>query len=168
MLAWWLTPRDEPEPPEVPVATGRLAPSIPGNTPSPGGARTSDARPAAPGTTAAPEDALGAIDPKDAWRAQVASAVGRVARDDLGRRLTPADEQRLVDALASVGPAARSLDREELDPDDPASLERVRRQTQTLVEADRTCRDILGIGVAELLRRLDPSGVEDQGGGATG
>ena len=49
-----------------------------------------------------------------------------------------------------------------LDPDDPASIARVREQTATLVEADRVCRDALGIGVAELIRMLDPSGVEDQ------
>lgn len=112
-------------------------------------------------------DALGAIDPALAWRAQVGRAVERIARERLGRSLAPADEARLLDALKSVGPAARGLDREELDPDDPASIARVREQTATLVEADRVSRDLLGVGVAELLRLLDPSAIEDRGG-ATG
>lgn len=107
--------------------------------------------------------ALGATDPAAAWRGQVARAVERIARERLGHGLAPADQSRLVDALATVGPAARALDRESLDPDDPASIARVREQTAALVAADRTCRDVLGIGVAELLRMLDPAGVEDRG-----
>jgi len=107
--------------------------------------------------------ALGARDPADAWRGQVARALDRIARERLGHGLAPADQTRLVDALATVGPAARTLDRESLDPDDPASIARVREQTAALVSADRICRDVLGIGVAELLRMLDPGGVEDRG-----
>lgn len=107
-------------------------------------------------------EALGAPDPALVWREQVAGALRRIALDRLGHPLAPADEAQVLDALKSVGPAARGLDREELDPDDPASIARVREQTATLVEADRVCRDALGIGVAELIRMLDPSGVEDQ------
>lgn len=110
-----------------------------------------------------PEEALGAVDPREAWRAQVARAVRPVLAEQLGRAPTRGEEEKLVDALASVGPAARVLDRETLDPDDPDSLARVREQTRVLIEADRTCRALAGIGVAELLRRLDPSAVEDQG-----
>ena len=106
-------------------------------------------------------EALGAPDPALVWREQVAGALRRIALDRLGHPLAPADEAQVLDALKSVGPAARGLDREQLDPDDPASLARVREQTATLVEADRVCRDALGIGVAELIRMLDPSGVED-------
>lgn len=110
-------------------------------------------------------EALGASDPAAAWRGQVARAVDRIARARLGRGLAPAEEERLVDALATVGPAARALDREALEPDDPASIARAREQTAALVAADRTCRDVLGVGVAELLRMLDPGGVEDRGAG---
>lgn len=113
-----------------------------------------------------PEEALGAIEPKAAWRAQAWHAVLPLVTERLGRAPTPAEQARLLDALASVGPAARTLDREALDPDDPGSIARVREQTRVLVEADRACRDLLGIGVAELLRRLDPHGIEDQGGSA--
>lgn len=113
-----------------------------------------------------PEEALGAIDPRDAWRAQVARAVRPILAERLGRAPSRAEEAKLVDALASVGPAARVLDREMLDPDDPDSIARVREQTRVLIDADRTCRALAGIGVAELLRRLDPSAVEDQGGPA--
>lgn len=134
---------------------------------APGGESTAPA----PGATAArtpPEQALGALDPKEAWREQVARAVRPVVSERLGRAPTPEEEQRLVDALGSVGPAARTLDREMLDPDDPKSIARVREQTRVLVEADRTCRDLLGMGVAELLRRLDPSSIDDQGSAANG
>lgn len=116
------------------------------------------------GTRTAPEDALGAIDPKAAWRAQAWRAVLPIVTERLGRAPTPDEQRRLLDVLASVGPAARTLDREMLDPDDPRSIARVREQTRVLVEADQTCRALLGIGVAELLRRLDPQRIEDQGG----
>lgn len=114
----------------------------------------------------APEDALGAIDPRAAWRAQAWRAVLPVVTERLGRAPTPDEQSRLLDVLASVGPAARTLDREMLDPDDPSSIARVREQTRVLVEADRACRAMLGIGVAELLRRIDPGGIDDQGGTA--
>lgn len=115
-----------------------------------------------------PEQALGAVDPRSAWREQVARTVRPIVSERLGRPPTPAEEERLVDAIGSVGPAARTLDREVLDPDDPRSIARIREQTRVLVEADQTCRALLGIGVAELLRRLDPSSVEDEGGAADG
>lgn len=111
----------------------------------------------------AADDPLGALDPGAVWRDQVGRALQKVARDTLGRRLTPDEETRLTDAMKSVGPAARGLDRDSLDPDDPASLARVREHTATLVDADRTCRTILGIGAAELIRMLDPTRIEDHG-----
>ncbi len=131
----------------------------------PGAAHDTSAPPADRGSRTSPDarEALGATDPAAAWRGQVARAIERIARERLGHGLAPADQTRLVDALATVGPAARVLDRESLDPDDPASIARVRAQTAALVAADRTCRDVLGIGVAELLRMLDPAGVEDRG-----
>lgn len=132
-------------------ARGRAASGVAAG-PSPTVRRVPDAR-----------EALGAPDPALVWREQVAGALRTIARDRLGHPLTPADEAQVLDALKSVGPAARGLDREELDPDDPASIARVREQTATLVDADRVCRDALGIGVAELIRMLDPSGVDDQG-----
>jgi hypothetical protein len=142
--------------------------TVEGTAPPTTGA-ASDSRAYAPaeapgGARAAPEDALGAIDPKAAWRAQAWRAVLPVVTERLGRAPTPDEQRRLLDVLASVGPAARSLDREMLDPDDPGSIARVREQTRVLVEADQTCRALLGIGVAELLRRLDPQSIEDQGG----
>lgn len=115
-----------------------------------------------------PEQALGTLDPKAAWREQVARVVRPLLAERLGRAPTPDEERRLIDALGTVGPAARSLDRGMLDPDDPRSIARIREQTRVLVEADRTVRDLLGIGVAELLRRLDPASVDDQGGDARG
>lgn len=113
-----------------------------------------------------PEQALGTLDPGDAWREQVTRAVRPILAERLGRPPTHEEERRVVAALGTVGPAARSLDRGMLDPDDPRSIARIREQTRVLVEADRTVRDLLGIGVAELLRRLDPSGIDDQGGAA--
>jgi len=113
-----------------------------------------------------PERALGALDPKDAWRERMARALRAIVTEQLGRVPSPVEERRLVDALASIGPAARTLDQESVDPDDPSSIARVREQTRVLVAADQTCRDLVGIGVAELLRRLDPSSIEDQGGSA--
>lgn len=121
---------------------------------------------ASSGERTPPEQALGAIDPNDAWRERAARAVRPIITARLGRAPTPDEERRVVDALGTVGPAARSLDRGMLDPDDPRSIARIREQTRVLVEADRTVRDLLGIGVAELLRRLDPSGIDDQGGAA--
>jgi hypothetical protein len=115
-----------------------------------------------------PEQALGAVDPRAAWREQVARAVQPVVVERLGRQPTAVEEERLVDALASVGPAARTLDRETLDPDDPRSIARVREDTRILVEADQHVRELLGIGIAELLRRLDPSRIDDQGRDAAG
>lgn len=123
--------------------------------------------PTARAQASAPPDArdvLGSLDPALVWRAQVGRAVQGIAQVRLGHPLAPADEARLLDALKSVGPAARGLDREELDPDDPASSARIREQTATLVAADRVARDLLGVGVAELLRLLDPTAIEDRGG----
>ena len=96
----------------------------------------------------------------------MARALRAIVTEQLGRVPSPVEERRLVDALASIGPAARTLDQESVDPDDPSSIARVREQTRVLVAADQTCRDLVGIGVAELLRRLDPSSIEDQGGSA--
>lgn len=137
-----------------------------GREAEPPGARSEDGRAAPSEGRTPPEQALGATDPRDAWRAQAARAVRRILTERLGRAPTADEERRVVDALGTVGPAARTLDREMLDPDDPKSIARIREQTRVLVEADRTVRDLLGIGVADLLRRLDPSGIDDQGGAA--
>lgn len=108
------------------------------------------------------QSALGALQPAQVWRAQVTRAVQKVAQERLGHPLPPETATLVLDALANVGPAARSLDSESLDPDDPAAIERVRANTAALVEADRVCRAALGIGAAELIRSLDPSRIDDQ------
>jgi hypothetical protein len=149
------------------AAHARLAERAPGGATGTGPG-AADAAGAAAGAAGGAIDqqraarALGALDPAQVWRAQVARAVQRVAQGRLGHPLPPETETQLLDALKSVGPAARDLDRERLDPDDPASIERVRTSTAALVEADRVCRAALGIGVSELIRSLDPSRIDDQ------
>lgn len=108
-----------------------------------------------------PSDPLGALNPHEVWRGQVAAAVRRAALQRLGRPLASEAEALLVDAIATVGPAARGLDRDRLDPDDPASIAAMRERTAALVAADQVCRDELGIGIAELMHVLAPGAIED-------
>jgi hypothetical protein len=158
---------------QVAPSRGEVAPAGVGATGPVGAVPAAPSGEVAPGSSEAggrtpPEQALGAIDPRAAWRDQAARAVRPLVTERLGRPPTPSEEARLIDALASVGPAARTLDRDVLDPDDPRSIARVREQTRVLIEADRTVHAMLGIGIAELLRRLDPSRIDDHGGDAAG
>jgi len=148
--------------PNVDSSPGAAAPvgdAVPGALAGSGsssrGEAASDAPPERPG------DPVGVARPREIWRGRVASVLRRAALQRLGRPLMPAAETRLVDALATVAPAARGLDRDTLDPDDPASIAAVRERTAALLEADRVCRDELGIGIAELLRTLDRGHIED-------
>lgn len=136
----------------------------PGEPPSPAGAAAS--APAAPAqlSAEAPADAttvLRAPDPGKVWRGHAARAVRDVAREHFGRTLDASDEQRLVEALAGVRRAAGEGERDPLDPDDPESRARERERGETIVAGDRAFHEVLGVGVAEFLRLLDPEQIED-------
>ncbi|MFO1395315.1 MAG: hypothetical protein U1F09_16325 [Steroidobacteraceae bacterium] len=114
-----------------------------------------------------PEQALGAIDPNDAWRERAARAVRPIITESASaaRRRTRNGAWSTRSA-PSGPPRAASTAACSSIPTTRGSIARIRERTRA-GRADRTLRDLLGIGVAELLRRLlDPSGIDDQGSAA--
>jgi hypothetical protein len=99
--------------------------------------------------------------PDEQWDALVRGALESEIERRLGGTLPPERVQRLMDTLARVRDASRSLAaQEDADPADPR-----REVTRTVIvlQADQAFREELGIGVAEFLRGLDPEQVEDVG-----
>jgi hypothetical protein len=67
----------------------------------------------------------------------------------------------LVDTLARLREASLALNQDPLDEADPSFLSEHLMGTLTLLEADRTFRNELGIGVSEFIRGLDRSQIEE-------
>lgn len=60
----------------------------------------------------------------------------------------------------SVRRAARDGERESVDPDDPESIARARERTEAIL-ADRTFREVLGVGLSDLAAANAGAQVED-------
>jgi hypothetical protein len=98
---------------------------------------------------------------QDEWNALVTGALQSEVQRQLGRTLPPEQEQRLVETLARLRDASSGLSEEPFDPEDPLSLRNRLTRTIILLEADRTFRDELGIGVSDFLRGLDAGQIEE-------
>ena len=99
--------------------------------------------------------------PDEQWEALVRGALASEVERRLGETLPPQRVQRLVDSLEQVRDASRALSATAAASDevDPQRLELAR--AVILLQADRSFRDEIGIGVAEFMRGLDPGQVED-------
>jgi hypothetical protein len=108
-------------------------------------------------------DPLGVIDARQAWRDQAERALLPFATERLGRAPSEAESERLLDALESMNHALRGI-ADERDPDDEDELDRIARRREydaAILAADRTYREMLGVGLSGFLRALDPEQVED-------
>jgi hypothetical protein len=101
--------------------------------------------------------AASAFESPDHWE-ELVDGVVEMEAERLGRQLDADQRRRLSQALKQVRSAAVALE----DGGDPDGA-REARLTRTLVvlRADRTVRELLGIGLSELLRDLDPVAVEE-------
>lgn len=115
---------------------------------------SSSARAADPPPSLAPER-------QHEWKAVVTGTLQAEAQRRLGRRLPQDQERRLVDTLARLRDASLTLNQDPLDEADPSFLSGPLMGTLTLLEADRTFRNELGIGVSEFIRGLDRSQIEE-------
>ena len=98
---------------------------------------------------------------QDEWDALVAGALQLEVQRRLGRMLPPEQEQRLVETLAHLRDASRELSQEPVTPEAPASLRAHLTRTLVLLEADRTFRQELGIGVSDFLQGLAGDQIEE-------
>jgi hypothetical protein len=95
------------------------------------------------------------------WKALVTGTVQAEVQKRSGRTLPQEQELRLVDTLARLRDASLTLNQDPLDEADPSFLSEQLMGTRALLEADRTFRNELGIGVPEFIRGLDPSQIEE-------
>jgi hypothetical protein len=97
--------------------------------------------------------------PDEQWDALVRGALESEIERRLGGTLPPERVERLMDNLARVRDASRTLAAQ----DDAGTADPRREVTRTVIvlQADRAFREELGIGVAEFLRGLDPAQVEE-------
>jgi hypothetical protein len=103
------------------------------------------------------------LDPprQEEWDALVSGTLQAEVERRLGRTLSPGQEQRLLDTLSVLREASLGLREAPLDPEDPRSLRDHLTRTIALLEADRTFRDELGIGVSDFLQGLDEDQIEE-------
>jgi hypothetical protein len=78
-----------------------------------------------------------------------------------GQEISAEQRDRLLAQLARLRDASLSLQEGPSEPDEPAELRERLTRTLALVQVDEAFRRELGIGVADFLRQLDPSAVED-------
>jgi len=98
---------------------------------------------------------------QEEWNALVAGALQAEVQRRLSHALPPEQQQRLVDTLARLRDASLGLSQEPLDPEDPLSLSDQLTRTIVLLEADRTFRHELGIGVSDFLQGLNGGQIEE-------
>jgi hypothetical protein len=115
---------------------------------------SSSARPDVPPPSLAPER-------QHEWKALVTGTLQAEVQRRLGRRLPEDQERRLVDTLARLRDASLALNQDPPDEADASFLSEQLMGTLESLEADRTFRNELGIGVSEFIRRLDRSQIEE-------
>jgi len=103
------------------------------------------------------------LDPtrQEEWDALVAGTLQSEVHRRLGHALSPEQEQRLVETLARLRAASLELGEETVDPEDPLSLSAHLMRTIVLLEADRSFRNELGIGVSDFLQGLSEDQIEE-------
>lgn len=104
------------------------------------------------------------LDParQDEWNILVTGALQSEVQRRLRHTLPLEQEQRLVETLARLRDASIGLEREEpFDAEDPSALHDHLVRTLVRLEADRTFRAELGIGVSDFLQGLSGDQVEE-------
>lgn len=110
-----------------------------------------------------PPPAPSVLDPdrQEEWTALVTGALQSEVQRRLGHALPPEQEQRLVETLARLRDTSLGLGEESVDTEDPAALRDRLARTLVLLEADRTFRTELGIGVSDFLQGLNGGQIEE-------
>ena len=98
---------------------------------------------------------------QEEWNALVAGTLQAEVQQRLGHTLLPEQEQRLVETLARLRDASLELGEETVDPEDPHSLSAHLMRTIVLLEADRSFRNELGIGLSDFLQGLSEDQIEE-------
>jgi hypothetical protein len=111
--------------------------------------------------TAVPPLSLLAPERQQEWNALVTGTLQEEVQKRLGRRLSQEQERRLVDTLARLRDVSLTLNQDPPDEADPSFLSEQLMGTLALLEADRTFRKELGIGVSEFIRGLDRGQIEE-------
>jgi hypothetical protein len=110
---------------------------------------------------AVPPPSLIAPERQHEWNALVTGTLQAEVQRRLGRRLPEEQQRRLVDTLTRLRDASLALNQDPLDEADPSFLSDHLMGTIALLEADRTFRNELGIGVSEFIGGLDRSQIEE-------
>jgi hypothetical protein len=100
-------------------------------------------------------------EPGAEWNALVGGMLEWEVARHTGEKLTAEKRDRLISELSRLREASLALQQAPSDPGNPAELRDRLTQTLALVRVDEAFRKELGVGVAEFLRGLDSSAVED-------
>jgi hypothetical protein len=95
------------------------------------------------------------------WNALVGGMLEWEVARHTGQKLTAEKKERLISELSRLRESSLALQQSPSEPDDPAELRDRLTQTLALVQVDQVFRKELGLGVAEFLRGLDSSAIED-------
>ena len=95
------------------------------------------------------------------WNALVGGMLEWEVARHTGQQLTAEKKDRLISELSRLREASLALQQAPSEPHDPAELRDRLTQTLALVQVDEAFRKELGLGVAEFLRGLDSSAIED-------
>jgi hypothetical protein len=116
------------------------------------------------GTSADPPGGPEALEPPGTeaeWNTVVGGMLEWQVDRRTGQEISAEQRDRLLAQLARLRDASLSLQEGPSEPDEPAELRERLTRTLALVQVDEAFRRELGIGVADFLRQLDPSAVED-------
>jgi hypothetical protein len=95
------------------------------------------------------------------WNALVGGMLEWEVARHTGQKLTAEKKDRLISELSRLREASLALQQAPPEPHDPPELRDRLTQTLALVQVDEAFRKELGLGVAEFLRGLNSSAIED-------
>jgi hypothetical protein len=104
---------------------------------------------------------------QEAWTALVTGMLQSEVQRRSGCTLAPEQAQRLVATLARLRDASFELSETPLEPQNPLSLRAHLMRAILLLEADRTFRAELGVGVSDFLQGVDGDRIEEVFPGAS-